>query len=149
MCNTTDEWITTESEEYVTYLSRKEPPGLLGCSSKAVPLHTMQRLRGGTYIDSSYPFLTSAQDVGEWWSSGPSRALSQGEHPGTHWIGGWVGLRTDLNTEDKSFISWGSNPGRPVCSQSLYWLSRTSSGLTKKLKYRAQEMPIYNWKNKK
>jgi hypothetical protein len=40
--------------------------------------------------------------------------------PGTHWIGGWMGLTAGLDTE-----AWGrilclcrvSNPGRPVCSQ--------------------------------
>jgi hypothetical protein len=48
----------------------------------------------------------------------------------THWIGGWVGLRTSLNTEATGKIlclCQGSNPGRPVCSQTLYWLSCLSS----------------------
>jgi hypothetical protein len=42
--------------------------------------------------------------------------------PSTHWIGGWVGLRTDLDTKGKGRIlclCQGSNPGHPVCSQTL------------------------------
>jgi hypothetical protein len=37
---------------------------------------------------------------------------------GTHCIGGWLGLRTDLNTEAKGktlCLFRGSNAGRPVC----------------------------------
>jgi hypothetical protein len=46
--------------------------------------------------------------------------------PGTHWIGGWVGLRASLDTEASRKIScpcraW--NPGCPVCSQTLHCLS--------------------------
>jgi hypothetical protein len=44
----------------------------------------------------------------------------------THWIGGWVGLRASLDTEARGKILYlcrGSNPVRPVCSQTLrvYW----------------------------
>jgi hypothetical protein len=45
---------------------------------------------------------------------------------GTHWIGGWVGLIAGLDTETREKILCPcrrSNPGRPVCSQTLYWLS--------------------------
>jgi hypothetical protein len=40
--------------------------------------------------------------------------------PGTHWIGGWVGLGTGLDAEVRGKIlclCWGSNPSRPLCSQ--------------------------------
>jgi hypothetical protein len=43
--------------------------------------------------------------------------------PGTHWIGGWVGLRAGLDTEARGKIIClcrESNLGSPVCSQSLY-----------------------------
>jgi hypothetical protein len=49
---------------------------------------------------------------------------------GTHWIGGWMGLRTGLNTETRGKILCfcrDSNPGRSVCSQTLRWLSYPSS----------------------
>jgi hypothetical protein len=46
--------------------------------------------------------------------------------PVIHWVGGWVGFRTDLDTEARGkflcLCRW-SNPGWPVCSQTLYWLS--------------------------
>jgi hypothetical protein len=73
---------------------------------------------------SSYSFLTSALDEGERSASRPSRALHRGKgHPGTHWVGGWVGLRAGLDTVDRVKILClcrGSNPGRPVCRQTLY-----------------------------
>jgi hypothetical protein len=45
---------------------------------------------------------------------------------GTCWIGGWVCFRAGLDTEARGkilFPYWGSNPGCPVCSQTLCWLS--------------------------
>jgi hypothetical protein len=50
--------------------------------------------------------------------------------PSTHWIGGWVGLRAGLDTEArrKTLCSCReSNPGHPVCTQTLYWLRYQSS----------------------
>jgi hypothetical protein len=44
----------------------------------------------------------------------------------THWLAGWVGLRAGLDTEARGkvfCVCRGSNPGRPLCSQTLYWLS--------------------------
>jgi hypothetical protein len=49
-----------------------------------------------------------------------------GKASGTHCIGGWVGLRVGLDAEVRGKILClcrGSNPGRPVRSQTLYWLS--------------------------
>jgi hypothetical protein len=46
--------------------------------------------------------------------------------PGTYCKGCWVGPRTGLDTEAREKILYlrrGSNPVRPVCSQTLYWLS--------------------------
>jgi hypothetical protein len=59
----------------------------------------------------------------------PPSALSQGKDPGTHWIVG-VGLTAGLNTEVRGKILClcrGSNSGRLVCSQTLYWLSYPST----------------------
>jgi hypothetical protein len=53
-----------------------------------------------------------------------SAALYPGERtPGTHCTGGWVGPRAGLDTEARVKILCacrGSNPGRPVRSQTLY-----------------------------
>jgi hypothetical protein len=61
-------------------------------------------------------------------------ALCPGERtPGTHFTGGWVGHRAGLDTEVRGKILCpcrGSNPrssGRPVGSQTLYWLSYPGS----------------------
>jgi hypothetical protein len=46
-----------------------------------------------------------------------------GKNPGTHWIGGWVGLRADLDTGTTGGIlsfCRRSNPGSPVSSQTLH-----------------------------
>jgi hypothetical protein len=48
--------------------------------SKAVPLHAMEAL-GGDRKYSSYSFLTSAIDGGEWSASRPVRALLPGKGP--------------------------------------------------------------------
>jgi hypothetical protein len=56
--------------------------------------------------------------VGEWSASRPGRAFTPGERtPGTHWTGGWVGLRAGLDTEATGKILClcrGSNPDRLV-----------------------------------
>jgi hypothetical protein len=72
---------------------------------------------------STYSLLTLALDGGEW--SAPGRDLPQERTPGTHWIGGWVGLRACLGTEARRKIlclCQESNPRHPVCSQTLYRL---------------------------
>jgi hypothetical protein len=54
---------------------------------------------------------------------------------GTHWIGGWVGLRTSLGTQarGKLFLPLPGiklrSPGRPVCSKILYCLSYPTSSV--------------------
>jgi hypothetical protein len=59
-----------------------------------------------------------------------SAALCSGERtPGTHCTGGWVGLRAGLDTEVRGKHPLPllgikpRSPGRPVRSQTLYWLS--------------------------
>jgi hypothetical protein len=43
---------------------------------------------------------------------------------GIHWTGGWVGPRAGLDAETRrKILCRGSNPGRPVRSQTLYCLS--------------------------
>jgi hypothetical protein len=52
--------------------------------------------------------------------------------PGTHWTRGWVGPRAGLDAEARGKILClcrGSNPGRPVRSQTLYWLSYRGSNI--------------------
>jgi hypothetical protein len=53
-----------------------------------------------------------------------------GKVPGTHSTGGWVGPRAGLDAEATGkflCLCRGSNPGRPVHSQTLYFLSYPSS----------------------
>jgi hypothetical protein len=60
--------------------------------------------------------LTSALDGGERSASRPGRALPPGQEAG------WVGPRAGLDAETRrKILCRGSNPGRPVRSQSLYY----------------------------
>jgi hypothetical protein len=84
----------------------------------------------GKRMYSSYSFMTSELDGGEWSTSRPGRTLPHTERtPGTHWTGGWVGPRAGLDTEDRGKARLPlpgikpRSPGRPVRSQTLYWLS--------------------------
>jgi hypothetical protein len=75
---------------------------------------------------SSYSFLTSALDRGEWSASCPGCALPPGKDPWYPCTRGWVGPRAGLDTKARGKIPClcrGSNPGRPVHSQTLFWLS--------------------------
>jgi hypothetical protein len=49
----------------------------------------------------TYVFLTSALVGGEWSASRPGRFTPGERAPSTHWIGGWVDLRTGLNDVEK------------------------------------------------
>jgi len=42
--------------------------------------------------------LTSALDGDEWSASRPGRITHRQRAPGTHWIGGWVGPRSGVDT---------------------------------------------------
>jgi hypothetical protein len=68
-------------------------------------------------VYSSYSFLTSALEGGEW---SASRTLPGGKEPlGSHCTGGWVGPRAGLEAEVRGKIlrlRRGSNPGEPVSS---------------------------------
>jgi hypothetical protein len=46
-------------------------------------------------------FLVSALVEGEWSDSRPGRFTFRETSTGTHWIGGWVGLRADLDDMEK------------------------------------------------
>jgi hypothetical protein len=98
--------------------------------SKAVLLR-----HGGAWGErrySSYSFLISTLDGGEWSASRPGRALPPpGQRtPCTNWIGGWVGPRAGLDAGARRKIDCpcrGSNPDRPARSQTLYCLSYRGS----------------------
>jgi hypothetical protein len=67
------------------------------------------------------PFLTSAQDGGEWSASRPCRFTPRRNHPGTHWIEDWMVARADLEAMEWRKITSHcreSKPDRP----SLYAL---------------------------
>jgi hypothetical protein len=90
----------------------------LSCKVKQSRYTPWRRLGGGERRNSSYSFLTSALDGGEWSASRPGRAFTPGERtPGTHCTGGWVDRRAGLDTEARGKILClrrGSNPDHPV-----------------------------------
>jgi hypothetical protein len=60
----------------------------------------------------------------------PAALYPEERTPGTHWTGGWVGPRAGLDTDARRKILClcrGSNPGRPVRSQTLYCLNYPGS----------------------
>jgi hypothetical protein len=63
----------------------------------------------GERMYSFYSFTTSTLDGDEWPVSRSGLALPPENDPGTHWIGGWVGLRAGLDREDKAEVPklWG------------------------------------------
>jgi hypothetical protein len=74
---------------------------------------------------SSTHSLTSALDGGEWSASRPGRFTPRERASGTHWKGGWVGLRAVLDAVVKRKIPSTlreSNPDRPARSPALYRL---------------------------
>jgi hypothetical protein len=50
--------------------------------------------------------MTSALDGGEWSASDFGCLTPGGNAPGTHWVGGWEGLRSSLDAVRKSKISF-------------------------------------------
>jgi hypothetical protein len=72
-------------------------------------------------------FLTSELAGDEWSLSRPDSFTPGGKAPGTHWIGGWVDLRDDLDDmEKRNFLALPELElgylGRPARSGSLYLL---------------------------
>jgi hypothetical protein len=72
-------------------------------------------------------FLNSALVEDEWSASRPGRLTPEETAPGTHWIGGWVGLRADLyDVTNRKFLTLPGlelqTLGHPARSQSLYRL---------------------------
>jgi hypothetical protein len=72
--------------------------------------------------------LTSVLDGGEWSASRPSCLTPRERAPNTHWIGGWVGPRANLDMVLKRKIPsslWESNPChptvQPIASCYTYW----------------------------
>jgi hypothetical protein len=87
-----------------------------------------QRQEGilGEWMYRSTHSLTSTLDGGEWSASRPGRFTPKKRAAGTHWIGGCVGSRADLDAVVKRKIPSPrreSNPGRPARSPALYRLS--------------------------
>jgi hypothetical protein len=84
----------------------------------------------GERRQSSYSFLNSALDGGEWSASRPGRALLPRKGPPVPLDRRLVGPRAGLDAEAKRKILCpcrGSNPDRPTRSQTLYWLSYRGS----------------------
>jgi hypothetical protein len=71
-----------------------------------------------------HTFLTSALDGGEWSASRPGLFTPRERASGTHWTGGWVGLRASLNAmvKRKKFPAPAGirTPDYPVRSSAVY-----------------------------
>jgi hypothetical protein len=95
---------------------RKETDNTKAKLSRYTP---WRRLRG----EKLYALLTSALDGGERSASRPGRTLDSAKGPPcTHWTGGWLGLRTGLDTEARGKILClcrGSNLDRLVIQSVL------------------------------
>jgi hypothetical protein len=91
------------------------------CRRKSKRINVSRYRKAGATGERKYSCysLTSALDGGEWLASRPDCSLSpRRDPPGAQWIGGWMGLRTGLDTEATGKILChcrGSNPGRQVC----------------------------------
>jgi hypothetical protein len=69
------------------------------------------------------PFLTSAQEGGEWSASRPCRFKPGKRAPDTPWMRRWVGLRAGLDAVKRKILHYReSNPDVPARSPSLYQL---------------------------
>jgi hypothetical protein len=68
---------------------------------------------------SSYSFFTSALDGVSGQRHAPAALYSWERTPGTHWIGGWVGLRAGLDTEARGNMLFASTGDRTPVVQSV------------------------------
>jgi hypothetical protein len=98
----------------------KQNVRFLNC--KAVPQHTYGGAggRGGTAPTHSRPRHYMGESCQH---HARPRFIPGVRIPGIHWTGGWVGPRAGLDTEARGQTR---SLGRPVCSQTLYWLSYPS-----------------------
>jgi hypothetical protein len=123
-------WLNTRVQDTWHYTSRFAI-STVKIKSKSVPLHRAGAKRMRRY--NSYSLLTSALDGASGQPHAPTALYPRKMTPGTHWIGGWKGLRAGLDTEIRGKIIClcrELKPGLPGCSQTLYWLSYPSSCLT-------------------
>jgi hypothetical protein len=70
-----------------------------------------------------HEILSSALDGDEWSASRNGRFTPRARAPGSHWVGGWMGLRAGLDTVVKIKIPRpcrDSNPEHPARSPALY-----------------------------
>jgi hypothetical protein len=85
---------------------------------KVVHAHNMKAYREVEL--QFHSFLSSALDRREWSASRPNRFRPKEGAIGAHWIGGWVGPRTNLDAVGEmkpSFAAW-SVPTTPQFSNS-------------------------------
>jgi len=75
--------------------------------------------------------MTAALEGDEWSAARPGRTLPR-ERPGTHFTGGWVGLRAGLDGTD-----------RPARSQSLYRLSYRAHNISVCIRIKYQQNAQY------
>jgi hypothetical protein len=90
--------------------------------------HTMETY-GGMDVQL-HVFITSALDGGKWSASHPSYFTPGEGTYSTHWIGGRVGPRANLDVVARRKIlrpCWELNSSHPACSQALFWLSYPNS----------------------
>jgi hypothetical protein len=118
---------------------------------KALPLYTPLPLGGRGCIAPNHcrprHYMGWVVSVTSWPRFSPrERTLSP--PPGANCTGGWVGPRTDLDTEARGKILpplpgiEPRSPGRPALSQTLYWLSYpgSSPGIIRVIKSRSRRL---------
>jgi hypothetical protein len=115
--------------------------------TKLVKHYAMKAYRGGDV--QIHIFLTSALLEGECSGSRPSRFTTGERAPVTHWIGGWVDPRADVDdVEKRKFLTLPGielrTLGRPAHSQSLYRLRYPGSVILYKMHNRFH-FELMNW----
>jgi hypothetical protein len=77
------------------YAKKQEEQHFTSCKMQS---HNTRIEAQGERRYSSYSFWTSAVDGVSCQRHASAALYPQGKTPGTHWIGGWVGLRVGLDT---------------------------------------------------
>jgi hypothetical protein len=93
--------------------------------SKAVPLNRVEATVGTEGTDPTHSWNRRWMEVSGQ-RHGPAALYPRGKDHRYQWRGGWMSTRAGLGAQARRKILFyyrGSNPGRPVRTQTLHWLS--------------------------